>query len=183
MEKRIAEAVNEEIKIHGFKFTMDDVTARLHMSKSSLYKLVGSKDKLVHDFVSYLRADFSSKLEEVLAEDSDICTKLERYVCLYVNLYKPYGNNSFLELKQFYYEEWERWREFQQENIDSILAVLQQGINAGAFRPLNIQLVRCVIIASVMSLSDYQTLEESNLSLADALQEFADLLFNGIMKK
>lgn len=182
MEKRIAEAVLEEIKIHGFKFTMDDITARLHMSKSSLYKLVGSKDKLVHNVISFIKEDFEAQKRQLLAEETDRYSKICRFIELYVEIFRPYNNNIYKEIKLLYYAEWERWQQFQQENVDCLLQLLQDGINAGEFRQVNIRVVRQIVLTAAIAMTDYQFLQENNLTYYDALETLSDLIFNGLKK-
>lgn len=182
MEKRVVEAVIEELKCHGFKFTMDDVTARLHMSKSSLYKLVGSKDNLVHGVLEYIKADFVQRRQALWAENVDIHTKLQGFMELYLRIFKHYNNMIYQEIKQLYYAEWEDWIAFQQDNIDSLLALLQQGIDSGEFRPVNVHLVRQVILSSMTALTDYEFLQENNMTYYDALEGLGDILFNGLKK-
>lgn len=182
MEKRIAEAVLEEMKIHGFKFTMDDITARLHMSKSSLYKLVGSKDKLVHDLISFIKDDFEMQKRKLFAEEIDRYSKICRFVELYVEIFRPFDNNIYKEIKLLYYQEWERWELFQQENVDCLLQLLQDGINAGEFRQVNIRVVRQIVLTAAIAMTDYQFLQENNLTYYDALETLSDLIFNGLKK-
>lgn len=182
MERKIAEAVLEEIKVHGFKFTMDNITSRLHMSKSSLYKLVGSKDKLVHDLIKFVMEDFEAKKRQLFTEKRDRYSKICRFIELYVEIFRPFNNNVYQEIKLFYYTEWERWQVFQQENVDCLLTLLQDGIDAGEFRQVNIRVVRQIVLTAAIAMTDYQFLQENNLTYYDALESLRDLIFNGLKK-
>lgn len=182
METRVAEAVLEEIRIHGFKFTMDDVTARLHMSKSSLYKLVGSKDKLVHDLISWIKDDFEGQKKQVLLSSLDRYSKINRLIEIYVAIFRPFNNNVYKEIKLFYPEEWERWQKCQEENIDCILDLLKEGIAENEFKPVNIHVVRQIVLHAAVAMTDYDFLQQSNLSYFDALKQFSDIIFFGVKK-
>ena len=180
MERKIVDAVLAEIQAHGFKFTMDDITARLHMSKSSLYKLVGSKDKLVHDFITELKLDFETRRRHLVNNEDDIYSKVEAFVKLYVEMFRPFQNDVYYDIKVLYYDEWQRWHEFQKENVEFLMQLLQQGIDKGCFRPVNINVVRQVLLVSAMSLAEYDFLQESNLTYADAVKALSDIILNGL---
>ena len=47
MNEKVILAAIEEMKIHALRFTMEDLTKRLHMSKTSLYKIVNTKENLI----------------------------------------------------------------------------------------------------------------------------------------
>ena len=52
MKDRLVQATLEEMKSRSLKFTMDDLARKLHVSKSSIYKMVESKEDLVRLVIS-----------------------------------------------------------------------------------------------------------------------------------
>ncbi|MBR6889197.1 MAG: TetR family transcriptional regulator [Selenomonadaceae bacterium] len=47
MKNKIIAAALKEMEIHSLRFTMEDLTRRLHIGRNSLYKVVSSKDALI----------------------------------------------------------------------------------------------------------------------------------------
>ena len=69
MEDRIIEAAMEEMQIHSLRFTMEDITRRLHIGRNSLYKIVPSKEALILQMIEYKISEFQNKKTEILSEE------------------------------------------------------------------------------------------------------------------
>ena len=57
--EELIRAAIEEIKIHSLRFTMEDLTRMLKVSKTSLYKFVALKDELVSAVVDEMISAFN----------------------------------------------------------------------------------------------------------------------------
>lgn len=176
-------AALEEIHLRGLRFTMGDLTRRLRMSKSSLYKIVASKDALVHAVVDYIIREFNRRERELLTGDAPVQEKLMSYVAAYVEVYKNMDNGIYLDLQQFYPEEWQRFQAFRQEKINGVLDILQEGMDKGIFRPINLLVLRQCLLASSEALLDRDFLQKSNLTYSDALDVLRDILLYGVEKQ
>ncbi|MBQ6131972.1 MAG: TetR family transcriptional regulator, partial [Selenomonadaceae bacterium] len=53
MKNKIIAAALKEMEIHSLRFTMEDLTRRLHIGRNSLYKVVSSKDALIKSVIDY----------------------------------------------------------------------------------------------------------------------------------
>lgn len=182
MKDQVIRAALEEINIHALKFTMADITKRLHISKTSLYKVVPSKDQLIHDVVTYRISSFNRQEEAILGSELSSSDKVFRFISLYIESFHAMSNAVYDELRLNYEEDWNRWQAFQKEKIDILMALIEEGVEANEFRPVNEAVLRRCLILSASGLADSSFLEENRLSFSDALSTLQDILFNGIKK-
>jgi AcrR family transcriptional regulator len=180
MKEKVIQAALEEIKIHALKFTMQDITRRLHISKTSLYKVVPSKDQLVHDILDYEISSFNRKEKEITGSSLSSSDKIFRFISLYIDSFHSINTAVYDELRLDYEEDWKKWMHFQQEKIDDLLELIDEGTKKREFRPVNLPVLRRCLILSASGLADSAFLEKNRLSFSDALSSLQDILFNGI---
>lgn len=183
MEEKVITAALEEMKIHSVRFTMEDLTRRLRISKTSLYKMVTSKEQLIHAAIDYLMAEFHNEVAEVRGEDFPLSEKLLRFVRAYTNAFRYFEHGIYSDLKLLYPKEWERWEEFRLQKISNLLTLMQFGIDDGAFRPINLAIFQRFLVVMSESYTDEKFLAENNLTYAQAIENMCDLIFNGFLKK
>lgn len=182
MEEKIIRAALEEMKIHSVRFTMEDLTRRLRMSKTSLYKIVTSKEQLIHAAIDFLMAEFQREVEEVRGEQFPLEEKLLRFVRAYTNAFRHFEHGIYSDLKNFYPKEWERWEEFRLQKISNLMTMMQFGIDDGVFRPINLAVFQHFLLVMSESFTDEKFLKENNLTYADAIENMCDLIFHGFLK-
>ena len=74
---KILEAVLDEFKAKGSKFTMDDVAGDLHMSKKTIYKEFDDKEKIFDALVDYCFDSIKQKEQEIETLEAEISAKDE----------------------------------------------------------------------------------------------------------
>ena len=184
MLERIRVAVLEEVRIRGIKFTMDDLSLRLGMSKKTLYKYYKSKDRLIADVVDYLVIDIKKQRKEISLDESISCIqKLKAHF-----EYRPYSNlkrsnNSALaDLKKYYPEEWDKFEQLRKESLDEMVFLLDKCIEEGTVRHLNTRVAATMIVATLGELlNNDEFLRENNWSPMTSVQVTLDMVFHGIL--
>ena len=68
--QQIMDAVIDQFNKKGMKFTMDDISKELHISKKTIYKEFNDKDELFFATVDYGFSAIKAKEAEILADDS-----------------------------------------------------------------------------------------------------------------
>lgn len=181
-EEKVILAALEEIKIHSLKFTMEDITRRLHMSKTSLYKKVASKDALIADIMTYMMDRFNREEERSIRPDMSIDERNGALIKLYTDMVAPFNAVVFRDLQYLYEDQWKRWRAFQQEKIDELMAILQEGIDAGIYRPVNMAVMRYTLEHTVSALGVASFLHDNQLTYSEAIRGLSDIILHGIKK-
>lgn len=183
MEQRLLEATLEEIKIHSLKFTMDDLTRRMHISKTSLYKMTSSKEKLISDIIDYIITDFKQQEKQILSSAKSIPEKILDIVKVYTDIFDSFGKNICNDLKIMYNNLWQRWMAFQEATIDEVMALAKEAIDLGIYRPINIAVLRQCLVCAIPSLSDTEFLRQNNLTYSEAISAVSDIIIYGSVKR
>ena len=181
MDEKIISASLDEIKIHAFRFTMDDLTRRLHMSKTSLYKIVGSKENLIHEIISYIIDEFRATGAEV--ENFPPDQKIDRLVEAYAKLFSIFEYGSYNDLQISYPDEWKRFEKFRDDAIEIFLTVVKNGISQNIFRPINLAVLKRCILTMASTLTDLDFLSKNDLTYSQAIKSFRDLILRGFLKE
>ena len=183
MEEKIILAALEEMKVHGFRFTMDDLTRRLHMSKTFLYKQIESKEKLVAGILNYLMAKFEREEKLISESELPLTEKLSYFVRAYAKAFQFLDHGIYNDLESSYPQEWLRWENFRRQKVETFLRRIRMGIDKGIFRPINLAVVERFLMVMSSSLAEASFLRENDLTYAQAIESLSDLMFSGIVKK
>ena len=79
MKDRLVQATLEEMESRSLKFTMDDLARKLHASKSSIYKIVDSKEDLIRLVMHWAMDKFDRKAVELLSGQGPVNQRLMAY--------------------------------------------------------------------------------------------------------
>lgn len=182
MEEKVIFAAIEEMHVHSLRFTMDDLTKRLHMSKTSLYKIVGTKDNLIHEIINYLMTSFEAEEKKIKSEKIFTREKVSRFVDGYTRAFKMLGNGTYNDLQLNYHSEWLRCEKFRREKIDVLVDLINFGMKSGEFRQVNSAVLQHCLILMSSILADTEFLNENNLTYPQAIDIMRDLVFHGLLK-
>ena len=182
MNEKVILAAIEEMKIHALRFTMEDLTKRLHMSKTSLYKIVDTKENLIHEILNYLMKSFETKEQIIFEEGKTVQEKITKFVDEYTRMFNFLASGAYDDLRISYPNEWQLCEKFRQQKIKMLLQLINEGMSTGEFRQVNsIVLQHCLLLMSSM-LSDSKFLSENDLTHSQAILSMRDLVFHGILK-
>lgn len=183
MEEKIILAALEEMKVHGFRFTMGDLTRRLHMSKTFLYKQIDSKEKLVAGILNYLMAKFEHEEKLISESELPLTEKLSCFVRAYAKTFQFLDHGIYNDLQSSYPQEWVRWENFRRQKVEVFLRRIREGIDKEIFRPINLAVVERFLLVMSSSLAEPSFLRENDLTYAQAIESLSDWMFHGIVKK
>ena len=182
MEKKVILAALEEVKVHGLRFTMADVTRRLRMSKSSPYKLVPPKDQLIKDMQSYIMDTFDADSARIRSSSLPLAEKVQQYVRAYLKMMQPLTTSGYFEdLQLLYPDESARWQTFYKEKVAEIIELMQEGVEDGLFRPVRMPVVQHCLYVSALALADPAFLQHYVLTDEEAVERLEDGLFHGVV--
>ena len=180
MRNRIILATVEEINLRGFKFTMNDLTKRLSISKSSLYEHFASKDKLIATILDMVLHDFQVQEEKIYNADLAIIEKLKALLTIMPQNFEPFHNRVYDDLRRSYPGEWEKIVAFRKKRMDHLTTLLITGMDKGIIRHVNINVVQQIIISTTNDLIGYPFLSANNMTYTDAVVEMLDVIIHGL---
>lgn len=181
---QIIMAAAAEIKMHGFKFTMNDVTARLHISKTSLYGYFPSKSELVAAVIKMVQEDVQRQ-EEAIYNDSErsIEDKFQAVMSVSPALVGPSSDSIYYDLQTTYPEQWRNVENFRQQRLDRLIALLEKGVSSQKIKPINFSVLKQLVFFSMNDLFDHTFLVENNMTYYDAVVSLSKILTRGFIEE
>ncbi|PJN29746.1 TetR/AcrR family transcriptional regulator [Kitasatospora sp. CB02891] len=166
----------------GFaQFTLDDLAARLHCSKRTLYGLAGSKEQLVRAAVVHFFRDATSRVEAALAAETDPAARLAAYLRAVSAELAPGSARFFDDLAAF-----DPAAEVYGRNTRAAARQIQQliddGVAEGAFRETHVAFAADVISSVMVRIQQRQVAETTGLADAEAYGHLAELLLHGLLR-
>lgn len=178
MRNRILFAAADEMKARGVKFTMNNLARRLRLSKTSLYRHFASKNELVHSVITTTIQDCQEQEREIYSNcELSVADKIQAVIQIEPRVFKPiYNRNLFDDLCNYYPDEWNLVSDLRKEQLNRLTSFIDQNIESHALRPVNIPVLRQIIISATNDSFSFRFLEENKMTHADALAAMADII-------
>ena len=184
MRTRIIEAALAEMDEHGVRFTMGNLAARLGISKRTLYEHFDSKEVLVEAIVDAIITDLQvQRLEIVNNPGLDVREKLIRMLKVRSKLSTDVNDRVKLELGVQYPGLLKKAHKAKEEQWTLIEGVLQDGIEAGCFRPIFVPVLHRLLHGAVHEIMDYEFLLENKTSFEEMIGHITDIILYGIIAR
>ncbi|MGE1063502.1 TetR/AcrR family transcriptional regulator [Megasphaera paucivorans] len=181
---QIIMAAAAEIKMHGFKFTMNDVTARLHISKTSLYGYFPSKSALVAAVIKMVQEDVQRQEEDIYNDsERSIEDKFQAVMSVSPALVGPSSDSIYYDLQTTYPEQWRNVENFRQQRLDRLIALLEKGVSSRKIKPINFSVLKQLVFFSMNDLFDHTFLVENNMTYYDAVVSLSKILTRGFIEE
>ncbi|QCQ92158.1 TetR/AcrR family transcriptional regulator [Rhodococcus sp. SGAir0479] len=168
------------ILAEGFAhFTLDDLAARLHCSKSTLYRLADSKDQLVRRATVHFFRGATEKVEAGLSGAVGARERIRVYLEAVGEQLRP-ASARFMEdlaADAAAREVYERNTRFAARRVQELIT---EGVEAGELRDAHAAFVGDVAAAAMVRIQQRSTAEATGLDDAEAYQELAILLTRGL---
>lgn len=159
----------------------DEMAALVGVSKATFYKYFSSRDEVVLQFVQRKLEHLKVYIDILNDEGSDY---IERYRKSNEEFCRGLVDVSavFLaDVKDMYPEIWGNIEHFRNFSEDVVHNFYKRAIRAGVFANINPVILRITDHLTFEHLTDPQFLKENNLELADALAQYFEIRFNGIV--
>lgn len=181
VKERILNAAIEEFEKKGLKFTMDDISRNLGMSKKTLYTVYDSKETMLLDLADYSFADIK-KSERAIVEDTemDIVEKIEKIMVVLPERYQNIGLSNLYQLKDKYPNIYKRVALYLETDWDATISLLEQGIEQGKIKNISIPVLQAMVESSLQHFFSDDILVKNNIGYDQALQEMIKIIINGI---
>jgi len=174
--------------VEGFRhFTLADLSARLHCSKSTLYALGQTKDQVT---VNVVRRFFRAATEAVesavpggaVSADIGAGQRIAAYLHAIGDALRPASAAFMADLAghAFAREIYEQNTAIAARRVSELIA---EGVGTGEFRPVHASFVADTAAAAMARIQSGAVLAATGLGDADAYDELAALLLEGIRER
>lgn len=164
----------------GFaEFTLDDLAARLHCSKTTLYALAPTKHELVVQVVKELFRGAAPAIKPRVDAAEDPAAKIEAYLLGVADYLAPMSR-TFLDDMAEFAPTAEVYRRNTGIAADKIRELIAEGVDAGAFRSVRADFVAEVVVVVMHEIRAGEMFARLEMSDAEAYQELASLVLHAL---
>lgn len=183
MKGRIAESALNQILKHGLrKFTIDDITTDLGISKKTIYKHFASKSQIIEYVLDTYVTEELAMQEKVMASTQSFRERFEALILPAEQQSIP--TQVLAELQQFYPELWDKCAEAVHITRNKILQIYAEGMRNGEIRSdVHPAVIDLVVKNAVDGVLDYRFLSKNDISMVQALNSVKSMVLYGIMLK
>ncbi|WEK36993.1 MAG: TetR/AcrR family transcriptional regulator [Candidatus Pseudobacter hemicellulosilyticus] len=136
MEQKILDIAYQLFTTQGIhQFTMDDLAARLGISKKTLYRYFVSRQELVEQVCGRMTDEYEASMEVVDQEELDSLQRLLGYIHPVMGFCKKVTPVFFNDLRRHFPLQWTELQLKLENTVKSrLVKVLENGIQEGYFR-------------------------------------------------
>ncbi|EJE7235624.1 TetR/AcrR family transcriptional regulator [Clostridium sporogenes] len=183
MKQKILDITSKNIELYGLKkFTMDDISYDLKISKKTIYKYFKSKNDLISQYFNEIIDSDKKSTLELLEKKMPLDEKLYNIIYSYHKYKLPV--RILDEAYKFYPEEFKKIQEFKNFKIDLVKKILKEGKNQGVIEEnININIVSLILEKVSDTFLDYKFLTNNNITMKQAMVDLMNILLNGILNE
>lgn len=183
MKEKILDIASKNIELYGLKkFTIDNISKELKISKKTIYKYFKSKDELISQYFEEIIGSDKESTLELLKEKIPLDKKLYHIIYSYHKYKLPV--RILDEAYKFYPEEFKKIQEFKNFKVDLVKKVLNESKKQGGIgKNINIDIVSLILENISDVFLDYKFLTNNNITMKKAMEDLMNILLNGILKE
>ncbi len=183
----IVDIAQELFSRFGFlKTTIDEIAKAARMGKASLYHYFRNKEDIFREVINKESEILSSKIREAVNKEETPQGKIKAFIITRMK-YLNELVNIYAALKDEYLTHYafiEKARENNyKEEIETVKAILDEGIAKKIFIAPDVELTSFAIISALKGLEYPWTMKIPVPELEDNLNKLLEILFDGIVKK
>ena len=180
--QRILEGTFVVFRDKGAEFTMNDLSNELGMSKKTIYTVFRDKESLLYTLVDYF-FDSVKEDEGKILGDPDLNTRerLEKMLGVIPTSYSDIDFSSVYLVREKYPRVEKRLSERLESGWEKTLAVLDQGVEEGIFRPVDHVVFQITFEAAIERFLSGDELRRNHIRYPKALEELTKIMVGGIL--
>jgi len=165
-----------------YKTTMDEIAAKLRISKKTIYKYYPTKEVLVKETVLGFLEFHKGNVSKIIDENSGAVTKLYN-IFNYIGKMISKINEKFIRDIQIHMPDlWKHIDNFRTKMMTiNIGKVIEQGKNEGVFIDKQSAIITGIFTSSVRGIINPEFIMNNKFSIKTALDETIEIIMNGIM--
>ncbi len=177
----IMDAVIDQFNQKGMKFTMDDISKELHISKKTIYREFDDKDELFFATVDYGFSAIKKKEAEILADESlGLIEKISRLIVCLPDNYKNIDFRRVYQLKEKYPKVYMKIAEKVESDWGETVKLINQAMDQGLIKRVPVELIKLMVEGAIEKFLSSEELANSQYSYEESLNMMINVLINGI---
>ena len=181
MKEKILEGALNVFKTKGLKFTMDDLSAEMKMSKKTIYTIFDDKNELLCDMVDYAFDLIKAAEDKIYDSDLDTVEKLRGVLGVLPENYAGFDFRTLYQFKDKYPKAYEKLSKRLDSGWDKTIELMKKGRAEGSLRDVDFDIFKLTYEASVERLLVTNVLEKKGMDYQQAFAELVNILVDGII--
>ena len=183
MDLRLIEAGLSVFQQKGVRFTMDDLSHAMGISKKTVYELVESKEALIAGIIGHVHEDIHRQQAAILA-DAGLrpAEKLERILTVLPVYGTFFEYGRLAELEEKYPVQFERMTVLLNQGWETTFDLYREGVAQGTLRPCHPDLFKTLYTSAVTALFHDRFVLRHQMPYADTLKEVVSILMHGFVQ-
>ncbi|RKM58107.1 TetR/AcrR family transcriptional regulator [Butyrivibrio sp. X503] len=178
---RIIDEVIRQFNEKGMKFTMDDVSSELHISKKTIYKEFKDKDELFMETVDYGFSALKEKEAQIIADDSlDPLEKISKLIICLPDKYQNLDYRLIYQLKEKHPKIYARFMGRISRDWKDTEKLIREAMDNGLIRRVPITVIKLMLEGTVEKFLGTQELTKAGIDYDDSLETMIEILLDGI---
>lgn len=181
LKQKIMEAAIGEFNKKGLKFTMDDVSKSLSMSKKTLYTVFEDKEALFFEMVDTCFDAIKESERAVLADESlDIVEKIRRIMIVLPDRYVNLDLRQIYSLREKYPKIYKKLEKRLESDWEPTIQLLEQAMEEGKIKKVSVPVLKTMVEGSIELFLGRDVLIKNNMEYKEALDKMMDIIMDGI---
>lgn len=181
VKEEILNAATELFHEKGLHFTMDDVAAKLHRAKKTIYRFYPSKEDLLNGLLSYGFDQIQKTKAEILKSDLPLEEKLSKVIIAFPEVYQKLDFSKLNELGEKYSRIAQDLRRHLEDGWEPIIQLMEEGVAQGKIRPVNLKVFRLIATADLEYFVSSNELKRAGVEYHEALNGMVDIFMKGLI--
>ena len=182
--ERIINGMVEVFAKYGFKFTMDNLSKEISMSKKTIYIIYDDKEEIFDETIAYCFDMIKKCKEEILKDESlDDVEKLRRMMIAMPDNMKKIDWRQIGKYKDVYKNQYGLIQKNLRSGWEDTFKLYDKCVEEGKIRKIPHALFKTIFEAGIDGFFTSEDLIKDGISYEEAMEEFSKVLFNGITNK
>lgn len=185
IKNRILDAAQKQFLIYGFtKVTMDEIAAKIGMSKKTIYKFYPGKLDVVNAIADKMLAEAEEGLRNIVQDTRVGFIEKLRNMMTFVGMHLSKLSQPLIEdIRQNAPQLWEKISDYRKKSIyKNFGSLIREGRQKGVFRSdVDEHLVILIYVYIVQNIINPETISQLPLTAPQVYEHVIKVIFEGIL--
>lgn len=184
LRERILDAAIDAFNGKGVKFTLEDISKALNISKKTIYTVFADKESLLKALVEQGFANIKAD-ERAILEDDGLTTleKIRKVIIVMPENMKRTDFLQFSAVKEKYPKLFKTIQKRIESEWEPTIGLIELGIAEGKIKPVSIPILKAMIEATIEHFLESDLLKCEGIQYSEALESMMDIIMGGIQKE
>jgi len=181
VKKTILEYSIRYLDKYGCKFSVDEMTKELNMSKRTFYRYFETKELLLMALIDTLTEEVQETMKLHAANETlSTAEKLFRVLTIETNFEKLISYRHIAELEKYYPQVYQYLMSRYELDWCVVEELLLRGMEEGIYKKQSVDLVKTLLQNGMQMLCRGDFLERNSLTYQEALHQTVEIILKGI---